>query len=247
MQSNPEEGCAQAACELPEEVRRQMAQEELPTLIEEAGETKLEYVDVRRSRYCGVKRALDVVCTLLGLTVLLLPLLLVALLIYVDDPGPVLFWQNRVGREGKRFRICKFRSMKMRTPKYLSAAELKEPDRYLTRVGRVLRRFSIDELPQLLNVLRGDMSLVGPRPLISDEYEIHALRLRLGVYHVRPGLTGLAQINGRDRLSPAEKVRWDVQYLERFGLWTDVRILLATLPEIFGGCGKATDGKCDSQ
>ncbi|MBR3763796.1 MAG: sugar transferase [Clostridia bacterium] len=199
----------------------------------------LRYVDVGGRWYYAVKRGLDAVCALLGLAVLLLPLLLVALLIWVDDPGPVLFRQHRVGLNGRRFRIYKFRSMRMSAPKYLSAAEMEAQQQYLTRVGRVLRRLSIDELPQLLNVLLGDMSLVGPRPLISDEQEVHRLRERFGVYGVRPGLTGLAQINGRDRVSPEEKVRWDVRYLERFGLWTDVKILLATVPEVL--CGHGTE------
>lgn len=216
MRSQPEDSCGRADADALAELR---------------------YVDVSGRRYCAVKRALDVVCALLGLTVLLLPLLLVALLIYVDDPGPVLFRQHRIGLNGRRFRIYKFRSMKMSAPKYLSAAEMEAQQQYLTCVGRVLRRLSIDELPQLINVLRGDMSLVGPRPLISDEQEVHQLRERFGVYGVRPGLTGLAQINGRDRVSAEEKVRWDVRYLESFGLWTDVKILLATVPEVL--CGRS--------
>ncbi|MBQ2953771.1 MAG: sugar transferase [Clostridia bacterium] len=175
---------------------------------------------------------MDVLCTLAGLLVLALPLLLVMLIIYVDDPGPVLFRQYRVGRDGKPFRIFKFRSMRMAAPGNLATAA-EDPDRYVTRVGRFLRRCSIDELPQLLNVLLGDMSLVGPRPLISDEREVHELRMRCGVYGVRPGLTGLAQINGRDALSPVEKVRWDTRYLKQFGLWTDIRILFSTIPKVF--------------
>lgn len=181
-----------------------------------------------------VKRAADIVASALGLAVLLVPMALLSLLIYIDDPGPALFAQKRVGRGGKRFTFYKFRTMRRDTPKYLSTMELEEPERYITRFGRFLRRSSIDELPQLFNVLRGDMSLVGPRPLISDEYEVHQMRARLGVYNVRPGITGLAQVNGRDRCSPGEKVRWDVKYLENFGLWQDVKILLATLPRVFG-------------
>lgn len=113
--------------------------------------------------------------------------------------------------------------------------ELENPDRYITRVGKFLRRFSLDEIPRLFNVLKGDMSLVGPRPLISDEYEIHAMRMRFGVYNIRPGVTGLAQINGRDLVQPEEKVRWDVKYLHEFGPRLDLKILLATLPKVFDG------------
>lgn len=198
---------------------------------------ELAYVDVSRSRYHPFKRALDVLCTLAGLLILLLPLLLVMLIIYVDDPGPVVFRQWRVGRDGRRFRIIKFRSMRMDAPKYRASTSLDDPERYITRVGRFLRRTSLDELPQLINVLIGDMSLVGPRPLISDEQDVHDLRMRCGVYRVRPGLTGLAQIHDRDDMLPQEKVRWDLEYLRRFGLWTDVRILLATIPRIFGRRG----------
>ena len=127
--------------------------------------------------------------------------------------------------------------MKTNTPKYVSTREMHNPNDYITNIGRILRKLSLDELPQLFNVLKGDMSLVGPRPLISDEYEIHFMRIRFGVYSVRPGITGLAQIHGRDLTSPADKVRWDVRYLQNFGLWSDIKILLATIPKIFGGVG----------
>ena len=169
--------------------------------------------------------------------VLFVPMALIALAIFLDDPGDVIFTQYRVGRNGKRFKLYKFRTMKKDTPKYLPTMEMADPDKYITRLGHFLRRSSLDELPQLINVLKGNMSLVGPRPLISDEYEIHQMRMRFGVYSVRPGLTGLAQINGRDTVSPAAQVRWDVKYMERFGFLTDIKILLATIPRIFGGTG----------
>ena len=238
MQTNPQENNATVGFEISREVREKMEHaENLHVLIGETEVADLEYVDVSGKKYRFFKRGLDIVLTLLGLMVLLIPLLLVMLVIYVDDPGPVFFRQYRVGRGGKRFQIYKFRSMKMSTPKYLSTMEMDEPGKYITRVGKVLRRFSIDELPQLINVLVGDMSLVGPRPLISDEYELHEMRTRFGVYNVRPGVTGLAQINGRDTVPPAEKVHWDVRYLENFNLWMDLKILLATVPKIFGGAG----------
>ena len=129
--------------------------------------------------------------------------------------------------------------MRQDTPRYMPSNEVDDPDRYITRIGHILRRFSIDELPQLFNVLRGDMSIVGPRPLISEEQEIHHLRRKFGVYEIRPGLTGLAQIHGRDMVAPADKVRWDVRYLEEFGFWTDVKIVLLTIPKIIGGNGIA--------
>ena len=129
--------------------------------------------------------------------------------------------------------------MRLHTPKYMPTMHVDDPQRYITRVGKWLRKFSIDELPQLFNVLIGDMSFVGPRPLISDEYEIHRLRMKYGVYSTRPGITGLAQIHGRDLVEPVDKVRWDVLYLHKYGLWTDVKILLTTIPVIFRGIGVA--------
>lgn len=206
-------------------------------LITEEQVQDLHRVDVSGRVYCGIKRALDFILSALGLTVLLLPLALTALVVYIDDPGKVFFCQNRVGRGGKLFRLYKFRTMKMDTPKYMATSDVDDPDKYITRVGRVLRKLSLDELPQLFNVLKGDMSLVGPRPLIPNEEEIHTMRDRFGVYCVRPGVTGLAQINGRDLVSPADKVRWDVRYVEHISFWLDVKILLATVPKIFGGEG----------
>ena len=201
----------------------------------------LEYVEVGEGGYGYVKRILDICFAALGLAVLLLPLLAVGLLIHIDDPGSAIFSQYRVGRNGKPFKLYKLRTMRADAPKYLSKREMDDPDRYITRIGRILRKTSIDELPQLFNVLRGDMSLVGPRPLIPEEYEIHAMRMRRGVYGVRPGMTGLAQINGRDTVTAADKVRWDVKYIQQFGLRSDVRILLMTIPRILR-CAGVIDG-----
>lgn len=209
----------------------------LHELISEESVEDLHRVDLTDRSYLAIKRFLDIVISVLGLMVLLVPILIVAAVVYLDDPGDVIFSQNRVGRHGKKFKLYKFRTMKMETPKYMSTMELKDPDQYLTRCGRLLRKTSLDEIPQLINVLKGDMSLVGPRPLISDEYEIHAMRMRFGVYSLRPGLTGLAQINGRDLVTPEEKVRWDVRYLEKCSLWTDFKILLSTVPKVFGCVG----------
>ena len=221
-----------------EEVREKIqSADNLHELISEESVEDLRRVDVTDGSYLAMKRLLDIFFSMLGLTILLIPILIVAAVVYLDDPGEVIFAQNRVGRHGKKFKLYKFRTMKMDTPKYMSTVDLKDPDQYITRCGRFLRKTSLDEIPQLINVLKGDMSLVGPRPLISDEYEIHAMRMRFGVYSMRPGLTGLAQINGRDLVSPEEKVRWDVKYLERCSFWTDLKILLATVPKVFGCVG----------
>lgn len=219
--------------EMVQEVEDKMRQaEDLHQIIPEDMVQNLQRTDVSTRFYCKIKRALDFLVAALGLLVLLVPMLIISLVIYLDDPGKVIFTQYRVGRNGKRFKLYKFRSMKESTPKYLATVELQDPQQHVTRAGRVMRKMSLDELPQLLNVLKGDMSLIGPRPLISDEYEMHAMRMRFGVYTVRPGITGLAQINGRDLVDPVEKIHLDVQYLQEFGFRTDGKILLATIPKV---------------
>lgn len=216
-----------------QEVQEKMLRaENLHQMIPEESVVDLEYADVSKRFYCKVKRFLDVVLAALGLAVLLIPMAILCVVIYLDDPGEVIFSQYRVGRNGKRFKLYKFRSMKKSTPKYLATMELRNPKQYFTRVGRFLRKLSLDELPQLLNVLKGDMSLIGPRPLISDEYEMHAMRMRFGVYQLRPGITGLAQVNGRDTITEEEKIHWDVRYLQELGFRSDLKILLATVPKV---------------
>lgn len=199
----------------------------------------IKFVDIMNRQYLVFKRMIDIILSLVALLIIALPMLIVILIVYIDDPGNVIFTQYRVGMGGRRFKLYKLRTMWRDTPKYMSTSEVDDPNRYITRVGHILRRLSIDELPQLINVLKGDMSIVGPRPLISDEHEIHDLRMKFGVYKIRPGLTGLAQIRGRDMVSPADKVHWDVRYLEEFGLWTDVKIVLSTVPKLIGGYGFA--------
>lgn len=190
------------------------------------------YEDIPFRPYSRVKRLLDVMCAVLGLLVLSIPLLVVMLAIYIDNPGPVFFGQYRVGLNGRHFRMIKFRSMRVDAPHELSTAEVRDPKALITRVGRFIRKYSIDELPQLYNVLIGDMSVVGPRPLILKEQDMHDMRNRYGVYNVRPGLTGMAQINGRDLVTTEQKVYWDVKYLQEFGLLTDAKIVLGTIPKI---------------
>ena len=199
----------------------------------------IKSVSFMKRQYPVFKRMIDIILSLTALLIIALPMLIVILIVYIDDPGNVIFTQYRVGMGGRRFKLYKLRTMRRNTPKYMLTSEVDDPNRYITRIGHILRRLSIDELPQLINVLKGDMSIVGPRPLISDEHEIHDLRMKFGVYKIRPGLTGLAQIRGRDMVSPADKVHWDVRYLEEFGLWTDVKIVLSTIPKIIGGHGFA--------
>lgn len=224
--------------ELPQEVLDKIENtESLPLMIKSHELEDLRYIPIPSAWRRFIKRMADILISLLAMVLLLMPMLVIAVAIYIDDPGAILFHQKRVGRGGKRFRFYKFRTMREGTPKYLSTMELEHPELYITRLGQFLRRYSLDELPQLFNVLRGDMSLVGPRPLISDEYEVHEMRMRFGVYNIRPGITGLAQVNGRDLCSPGQKVRWDVKYVENYSLLLDGKILLATLPKVFGAEG----------
>ncbi len=188
-----------------------------------------------QSGYRVLKRFFDIVLSFIGIVILLVPMSLIMLIVVVDDPGSPIFSQKRVGRNGELFNVYKLRTMKKHTPKYLATKDVDDPDKYITRTGRLLRKLSIDELPQLFNILKGDMSIVGPRPLIPDEKEIHILREKCGVYSLRPGLTGLAQINGRDLVSAQKKVAWDEKYLNNISFKTDVKILLATVPKVFGG------------
>ena len=219
------------------EQRTETVVENRAPLITEEQVRDLHRVEMPGKTYRFFKRAADIVLSALALIILLVPMLIVALLIAIFDPGKIFFTQKRVGKDGKLFTIYKFRTMRMNAPKYMATSDVDDPRKFLTPLGRTLRKWSLDEIPQLINVLKGDMSLVGPRPLIPNEEDIHKMRDRFGVYNIRPGVTGLAQINGRDTISPAEKVRWDVCYVEHFGLVMDLKILLATVPKVFGHAG----------
>lgn len=185
--------------------------------------------------YLALKRFADILFSSIGIVCFFVPGLLIAGIIVCESRGPVIFAQKRVGRYGREFKILKFRTMSIETPKYCSTEHLENSKQYITRVGHFLRKFSLDEMPQLLNVLKGDMSLIGPRPLIAEEKEIHQLRMENRVYRVRPGITGLAQINGRDRVSLEDKVRMDREYVDRLGFREDMSILLGTIPKLISG------------
>ena len=197
--------------------------------------SQLHHVDVGASKYHGLKRAMDFCIALVATIILFIPMVILLLCVYIDDPGKVIFAQARIGRDAKPFHIYKIRTMIASAPGNMSADEFRDASRFVTRMGKFLRKSSLDELPQLINVLKGDMSIIGPRPLIAEESRIHKLRLNCGVYQTRPGITGLAQINGRNNISTAEKVWWEVKYLENFGLKQDLKILFGTLPKILLG------------
>lgn len=158
----------------------------------------------------------------------LLPLIVfVALLVRFTSPGPALYWSDRVGRHNKIFRMPKFRSMRIDTP-VVATHLLQKPDQWLSPVGSFLRRTSLDELPQLWSILKGDMSFVGPRPALFNQEDLIALRTQMGVHELLPGLTGWAQVNGRDELPIPQKVQRDAEYLRRRSLLFDLRILWLT-------------------
>ncbi len=187
--------------------------------------------------YPVFKRIFDVIFSLIGIVLLSLPMLLIAIAIRIDSPGSPIFRQKRVGQHGKLFSICKFRTMFTTAPSNIPTGGLANPEAHITPFGAFLRKSSLDELPQLFNILRGDMSFVGPRPLIAAEDDIHFLREAAGVYCVKPGMTGWAQINGRDCVSNYEKVTLDREYSESMSLAFDLKILLRTISVVANGEG----------
>jgi O-antigen biosynthesis protein WbqP len=183
-----------------------------------------------------VKRAVDVASALAGLAILLPLLLAIAIAVRLESAGPALHWSKRVGRDNAIFRMPKFRTMRVGTPD-VATHLLADPGLWITPLGRFLRRTSLDELPQLWSVLAGDMSLVGPRPALFNQDDLVALRTAGGVHRLRPGLTGWAQVNGRDELPIPRKVELDVEYLKRRSLAFDLRILAATAYAAVSGRG----------
>ena len=183
-----------------------------------------------------MKRALDIVGGLAGLVLLSLPMLAIALAVRLESPGPALHWSKRVGRNNRIFLMPKFRTMRTGAPD-VATHLLADPAAWVTPLGRGLRRTSLDEIPQLWSVLKGDMSLVGPRPALFNQDDLVALRTEAGVDALRPGLTGWAQINGRDELPIPEKVKLDREYVERMSLAFDLRIIAATAVSALSGRG----------
>lgn len=185
-----------------------------------------------------MKRLFDLALALFASLVLLVPVLLIALAVRLTSRGPALYWSDRVGRHNRIFRMPKFRTMRLDTPA-VATHLLKEPGKYLTPIGPFLRKSSLDELPQLWSILRGDMSFVGPRPALFNQDDLVALRTELGVHELVPGLTGWAQVNGRDELPIPQKVALDAEYIKKQSLGFDVRILCMTLAKVLRRDGVA--------
>ena len=178
-----------------------------------------------------MKRAFDLVLAVMAAAVLAIPVLLVALAVRLTSPGPALYWSDRVGRGNRIFKMPKFRSMRVGTPA-VATHLLADARSHLTPIGSFLRKSSLDELPQLWSILVGDMSFVGPRPALFNQHDLIALRAEHGVHELVPGLTGWAQVNGRDELPIPDKVKLDVEYLQRQSLWFDIQILWLTFVKV---------------
>ena len=183
-----------------------------------------------------MKRLFDLAVALVAAVFLALPIAMTALAVRLTSPGPVLYWSDRVGRHNRIFKMPKFRSMRIDTPA-VATHLLQNPGQWLTPIGSFLRKSSLDELPQLWSILRGDMSFVGPRPALFNQDDLIALRTEKGVHELVPGLTGWAQVNGRDELPIPQKVQLDVEYLERRSLLFDIKILWLTALKVLSRDG----------
>ena len=197
----------------------------------------LEKVELPSKAYLVVKRCLDASIAFMMLLVLWLPMLVIALWVKLDSPGDVIFKQQRAGRDGKVFLMYKFRSMSTSAPRDMATRDFKDSDHYITKAGAILRRTSLDELPQLWNILKGDMSFVGYRPVCTTEEELNEKRAKCGVFAARPGLTGLAQVCGRDDVDIDEKVALDAKYVANCRFKMDVWCLFKTVEVVITGEG----------
>lgn len=190
------------------------------------------------------KRFFDIIFSLCGIVALGIPMLLIALVIKADSKGPVLFKQKRVGIHKTHFYILKFRTMRADTPKDVPTAELSDPEKWITKIGRVLRKTSLDELPQLFNILSGEMSIIGPRPSLWNQFDLIEERDKYGANDVRPGLTGWAQINGRDELEIEAKANLDGEYVENISFIFDCKCFFKTIKSVIKSEG-FVEGSCE--
>lgn len=187
--------------------------------------------------YGVLKRFFDIILSLVAIIVFSWLLIIIAIAIVVEDKGNILFKQNRIGKNKKEFYIYKFRTMKVSTPKDVPTHLLDNPESYITKIGGFLRKTSLDELPQLFNILKGDMSIVGPRPALWNQFDLIDLRDKNGSNSVRPGLTGWAQVNGRDELPIDVKAGFDGEYIKKMSIVFDIKIILMTVVSVFTSKG----------
>lgn len=191
-----------------------------------------------------IKRTLDILLSLCGIVALMFPMGLIALAIKIDSKGPVLFKQKRIGINKSNFYIFKFRTMYADTPKDVPTAELTDSGKWITRAGKILRKTSLDELPQLFNILRGEMSIIGPRPALWNQFDLIKERDKYGVNDVRPGLTGWAQINGRDEIDIEEKSRLDGEYVQKISFIFDCKCFIKSIKSVLKSDG-FVEGSCE--
>ena len=189
-----------------------------------------------------MKRAIDLVMSFVGIVVLSVPILLIMLAIKLDSKGPIFFKQKRVGIHKKHFNILKFRTMRIDTPHDMPTHMLENPEMWITKVGKFLRKTSLDELPQLFNILVGDMSVIGPRPALWNQYDLIEERDKYGANDIKPGLTGWAQINGRDELEIDVKAKLDGEYVERMSFGFDCKCFFGTITSVLKSDGVVEGG-----
>ena len=188
------------------------------------------------------KRAIDIVLSGIALLILWLPMLIVAIIVKCDSKGPVFFWQKRVGLHKETFMMPKFRSMYTETPANMPTHLLEDPDQWITKAGRILRKTSLDELPQILSIFTGKMSIIGPRPALWNQDDLIAERDKYGANDVRPGLTGWAQINGRDEIEIEDKAKLDGEYVEKMSFLFDCKCFFGTIVSVLRHDGVVEGG-----
>ena len=188
------------------------------------------------------KRLIDIILSFIGIVVLAIPMLIIALIIKIEDPGQALFKQTRVGIHKKHFKLLKFRSMRIDTPHDVPTHLLENPEQYILKIGRIMRKLSIDELPQMFNILKGDMSIIGPRPALWNQDDLIEERDKYGANDVKPGLTGWAQINGRDELEIDVKAALDGEYVKKQSFLFDVKCFVLTILRVLKSDGVVEGG-----
>lgn len=196
---------------------------------------KRTFLSIRQKIYLPFKRLLDIICSLLAIIVFSPLYIILAILVKCTSKGPIFFKQKRIGKNKKTFNILKFRTMRIDTPKDVATHLLDDPDKYITKVGRFLRKTSLDEIPQAFNIFAGQMSVVGPRPALWNQDDLVAERDKYHANEIVPGLSGWAQCNGRDTLPIPEKAKLDGEYVKRFNIWFDIGIIFKTVFQAFRG------------
>lgn len=196
---------------------------------------KNNFLSIRQRIYLPFKRLFDIICSFLAITVFSLLYIIIAIVVKCTSKGPIFFKQKRVGKNKKTFSMLKFRTMRVDAPHDTATHLLENPEKYITGVGKFLRKTSLDEIPQAFNIFVGHMSVVGPRPALWNQYDLITERDKYNANLIRPGLSGWAQSNGRDTLPISEKAKLDGEYIKKFNIWFDIRIIFKTVFQAFRG------------